>query len=198
MAAVASAEEDLTAAAVVTMLCRCPREADGHLRPAERADSVVSTGTASTGMASTGMVAIGIIITITMTLTMSSLLVASPSGVGAGVGTIHIMATTHPTAITHTVTVTMAAVITVPGMAATDTVFDQELLECSDSWLVPDIIMVPSTESWALGLAGHCTPTSVIIMERAATVKLNIWSPIRNRPDFQQLLSGLEQIGPNK
>lgn len=25
-----------------------------------------------------------------------------------------------------------------------------------------------------------------------------IWDPIRNRPDFQQLLSGPEQIGPNK
>jgi serine/threonine-protein kinase len=25
-----------------------------------------------------------------------------------------------------------------------------------------------------------------------------IWDPIRNRPDFQQLLSGSEQIGPNK
>jgi len=25
-----------------------------------------------------------------------------------------------------------------------------------------------------------------------------VWDPIRNRPDFQQLLSGLEQIGPNK
>lgn len=25
-----------------------------------------------------------------------------------------------------------------------------------------------------------------------------IWDPIRNRPDFQRLLSGSEQIGPNK
>ena len=25
-----------------------------------------------------------------------------------------------------------------------------------------------------------------------------IWDPIRSRPDFQQLLSGPEQIGPNK
>src|SRR6185503_6317854 len=25
-----------------------------------------------------------------------------------------------------------------------------------------------------------------------------VWDPIRNRPDFQQLLSGPEQIGPNK
>jgi TolB-like protein/Flp pilus assembly protein TadD len=25
-----------------------------------------------------------------------------------------------------------------------------------------------------------------------------VWDPIRNRPDFQQLLSGLEQVGPNK
>jgi len=25
-----------------------------------------------------------------------------------------------------------------------------------------------------------------------------IWDPIRNRPDFQQLLAGTEQIGPNK
>jgi hypothetical protein len=25
-----------------------------------------------------------------------------------------------------------------------------------------------------------------------------VWDPIRNRPDFQQLLSGQEQIGPNK
>jgi hypothetical protein len=25
-----------------------------------------------------------------------------------------------------------------------------------------------------------------------------IWDPVRNRPDFQQLLSGPEQIGPNK
>ncbi|PYK14610.1 MAG: hypothetical protein DME55_14980, partial [Verrucomicrobia bacterium] len=25
-----------------------------------------------------------------------------------------------------------------------------------------------------------------------------VWDPIWNRPDFQQLLSGTEQIGPNK
>jgi hypothetical protein len=25
-----------------------------------------------------------------------------------------------------------------------------------------------------------------------------VWDPIRTRPDFQQLLSGTEQIGPNK
>jgi len=25
-----------------------------------------------------------------------------------------------------------------------------------------------------------------------------VWDPIRNRPDFQQLLSGPEQIGPKK
>ena len=25
-----------------------------------------------------------------------------------------------------------------------------------------------------------------------------VWDPIRNRPDFQQLLSGPEQIGPSK
>jgi hypothetical protein len=25
-----------------------------------------------------------------------------------------------------------------------------------------------------------------------------VWDPIRNRPDFRQLLSGPEQIGPNK
>jgi serine/threonine-protein kinase len=25
-----------------------------------------------------------------------------------------------------------------------------------------------------------------------------VWDPIRNRPDFQQLLSGPEQIGPNE
>ena len=25
-----------------------------------------------------------------------------------------------------------------------------------------------------------------------------VWDPIRNRPDFQELLSGPEQIGPNK
>jgi hypothetical protein len=25
-----------------------------------------------------------------------------------------------------------------------------------------------------------------------------VWDPIRNRPDFQQLLSGTEQVGPNK
>ena len=25
-----------------------------------------------------------------------------------------------------------------------------------------------------------------------------VWDPIRNRPDFQQLLSGQEQVGPNK
>src|SRR5947199_387417 len=25
-----------------------------------------------------------------------------------------------------------------------------------------------------------------------------VWDPLRNRPDFQQLLSGSEQIGPNK
>jgi hypothetical protein len=25
-----------------------------------------------------------------------------------------------------------------------------------------------------------------------------VWDPIRNHPDFQKLLAGLEQIGPNK
>ena len=25
-----------------------------------------------------------------------------------------------------------------------------------------------------------------------------VWDPIRNRPDFRQLLAGTEQIGPNK
>jgi hypothetical protein len=25
-----------------------------------------------------------------------------------------------------------------------------------------------------------------------------VWDPIRNRPDFQQLLAGPEQVGPNK
>ena len=25
-----------------------------------------------------------------------------------------------------------------------------------------------------------------------------VWDPIRDRPDFQQLLSGPEQVGPNK
>jgi len=32
-----------------------------------------------------------------------------------------------------------------------------------------------------------------------ATLKIDpVWDPIRNRTDFQQLLSGPEQIGPNK
>src|SRR5215510_4465462 len=32
-----------------------------------------------------------------------------------------------------------------------------------------------------------------------ATLKIDpVWDPIRNRPDFQQLLSGPEQVGPNK
>ena len=32
-----------------------------------------------------------------------------------------------------------------------------------------------------------------------ATLKIDpVWDPIRNRPDFQQLLLGPEQIGPNK
>jgi serine/threonine-protein kinase len=32
-----------------------------------------------------------------------------------------------------------------------------------------------------------------------AALKMDpVWDPIRNRPDFQQLLSGPEQIGPNK
>ena len=32
-----------------------------------------------------------------------------------------------------------------------------------------------------------------------AALKIDpVWDPIRNRPDFQQLLSGPEQIGPNK
>jgi serine/threonine-protein kinase len=32
-----------------------------------------------------------------------------------------------------------------------------------------------------------------------AVLKIDpVWDPIRNRPDFQQLLSGPEQIGPNK
>src|SRR5215467_6968092 len=126
--------------AAATISCRGPREADTLSFPTEWADSVVSTGMAAIGMI--------IIITTTMTLIISSSLVASPSGGGAGGGGIHIMATIRPTAITHTVT--MAAAITVPAMAATDTVIDQELLECSDSSLVRDTIMVPSTESWAL------------------------------------------------
>ena len=33
----------------------------------------------------------------------------------------------------------------------------------------------------------------------SARLKIDpVWDPIRNRPDFQQLLSGPEQIGPNK
>src|SRR3954447_16103963 len=32
-----------------------------------------------------------------------------------------------------------------------------------------------------------------------AALKMDpVWDPLRNRPDFQQLLSGPEQIGPNK
>jgi serine/threonine-protein kinase len=32
-----------------------------------------------------------------------------------------------------------------------------------------------------------------------AALKIDpVWDPIRNRPDFQELLSGLEQIGPDK
>jgi serine/threonine-protein kinase len=32
-----------------------------------------------------------------------------------------------------------------------------------------------------------------------AALKMDpVWDPIRNRPDFQQLLSGPEQVGPNK
>jgi hypothetical protein len=32
-----------------------------------------------------------------------------------------------------------------------------------------------------------------------AALKIDpVWDPIRNRPDFQQLLSGPEQIGPNE
>jgi hypothetical protein len=36
-------------------------------------------------------------------------------------------------------------------------------------------------------------------MASIAGLKIDpVWDPIRNRPDFQQLLSGPEQIGPNK
>src|SRR5262245_38236707 len=36
-------------------------------------------------------------------------------------------------------------------------------------------------------------------MASVASLKIDpVWDPIRNRPDFQQLLSGPEQIGPNK
>ena len=37
--------------------------------------------------------------------------------------------------------------------------------------------------------------------QRVSTARLKIdpvWDPIRDRPDFQQLLSGSELIGPNK
>ena len=116
------------------------------------------------------MAAIGIIIITTMTtLIMSFSLVASPSGVGDGVGAIHIMAIIPPTG-THTVT--MAAVITVPGMGATDTVIDQESPDCSGSSLMRDTIMVPLTESWGLARDEHCTLTSAIIIEWVPTVEL--------------------------
>jgi serine/threonine-protein kinase len=37
------------------------------------------------------------------------------------------------------------------------------------------------------------------IVASIAFLKIDpVWDPIRNRPDFQQLLSGPEQIGPNK
>jgi serine/threonine protein kinase/tetratricopeptide (TPR) repeat protein len=41
------------------------------------------------------------------------------------------------------------------------------------------------------------TPAGQVVS--LALLKIDpVWDPIRNRPDFQQLLSGLEQIGPNK
>jgi len=37
------------------------------------------------------------------------------------------------------------------------------------------------------------------VMTSIARLKIDpVWDPIRNCPDFQQLLSGPEQIGPNK
>ena len=37
------------------------------------------------------------------------------------------------------------------------------------------------------------------VVASIALLKIDpVWDPIRNRPDFQQLLSGPEQIGPNK
>ena len=39
-------------------------------------------------------------------------------------------------------------------------------------------------------------PAGLISIDR---LKIDpVWDPIRNRPEFQRLLSGLEQIGPNK
>jgi tetratricopeptide (TPR) repeat protein len=42
---------------------------------------------------------------------------------------------------------------------------------------------------------------SIPASQRVSIARLKIdpvWDPVRNRPDFQQLLSGTEQIGPNK
>jgi serine/threonine-protein kinase len=39
--------------------------------------------------------------------------------------------------------------------------------------------------------AGHVASTALLKVDP-------VWDPIHSRPDFQQLLSGPEQIGPNK
>ena len=43
-----------------------------------------------------------------------------------------------------------------------------------------------------------CSPPAGGVASIAALNIDPVWDPIRNRPDFQQLLSGPEQIGPNK
>ena len=40
-------------------------------------------------------------------------------------------------------------------------------------------------------------PWRSAVNERGAS-QFPVWDPIRDRPDFQQLLTGSEQIGPNK
>jgi hypothetical protein len=51
----------------------------------------------------------------------------------------------------------------------------------------------------ALSLIRQLLDMSAGYVMSPALLKLNpAWDPIRDRPDFKQLLSGTEQIGPNK
>lgn len=68
--------------------------------------------------------------------------------------------------------------------------------------LVIALLLVGFPVALILAWAYDVTPQGIQATPKAASIaalKIDpVWDPIRNRPDFQQLLSGPEQIGPNK
>jgi len=179
--------ESPVALAEATILLRCLLEEWAH---GVANAGVAATGTAAIGTATgtgaigtaigtgaigtaIGTAAIGIIVAISMTmmtLIMSSSLVASRSGAGAGGIRMDIPAMamdTHTAMATHTVTmaaVTTGATVTITGTAtATDMVTTRKLPSYSADFRTPDIIGERSTEFLVLARATRCARTGTII-----------------------------------